>query len=135
DLPDLPDCADGKGLIDLEGSAAAGLVSRAGPLVHWRRTRPWAGGFEPFGGGELRPRPEPGVRRIYLARAIYSRVSVLIVIVSPSWTKCGTCTTSPVSIVAGLRVLVTAADLIPGSVCTTLRLTVLGSETLSGVVS
>ena len=44
-----------------------------------------------------------------LARAAYSWVSVLIVIMSPSLTKCGTWITNPVSIVAGFSVLVTAA--------------------------
>src|SRR6185437_7201672 len=135
-LSDLGDFSNPTGLADLKG-----LAARSGPWMRSRRSgRPrrtwrWPVAFESFAGGELRPRPEPGVRRTYLARAMYSRVSVLIVMVSPSWTKCGTCTVSPVSIVAGLSVLVTAADLIPGSVCTTLRLTVLGSETLSGVVS
>src|SRR6266404_3456197 len=112
-----------------------GLEARSGPLGRSRRTRRSPTALESFAGGGLSPRPGRGVRRTYLARAMYSRVSVLIVMVSPSWTKCGTCTVSPVSIVAGLSVLVTAADLIPGSVCTTLRFTVLGSETLSGVVS
>ena len=58
--------------------------------------------------------------RSYLVREAYSRVSVLIVMTSPSLTKCGTCTTSPVSVFAGFKVLVTAAVLIPGSVSTTL---------------
>src|SRR5579863_1882970 len=73
--------------------------------------------------------------RRHLVRERYSLFSVLIVITSPSTTKCGTWITSPVSSVAGFSVLVTAAVLIPGSVCTTFIATVLGSVTLSGVVS
>src|SRR5229473_3609060 len=122
------------GLSNLSGLADwNGLAARGRPLGRSRRTLRSPAALESFADGGLSPRPGRGVRRTYLARAMYSRVSVLIVMVSPSWTKCGTCTVSPVSIVAGLSVLVTAADRIPGSVCTTLRLTVLGSETLSGV--
>src|SRR5215471_19790 len=77
----------------------------------------------------------PGGLDAHLERDRYSLVSVLIVIVSPSATKCGTWITIPVSSVAGFRVLVTAAFLMPGSVCMTLRLTVLGRVTLRGVVS
>ena len=74
-------------------------------------------------------------RARYFERDRYSPVSVLIVIVSPSATKCGTWMTIPVSSVAGLSVLLTAAVFIPGSVRTTLSATVFGSVTLSGVVS
>src|SRR5271170_7464449 len=73
--------------------------------------------------------------RDYFMRAMYSWFSVLIVMVSPSTTKCGTWITRPVSSVAGFSVLVTAALLIPGSVRTTFKSIVLGSLTLSGVVS
>src|ERR1700683_310458 len=76
-----------------------------------------------------------GARSYFLPRPAYSWVSVLIVMTSPSLTKCGTWTTNPVSIVADLRVLVTAAFFIPGSVRTTWRSTVFGGVTLSGVVS
>src|SRR5271156_6942889 len=71
----------------------------------------------------------------YFERDRYSCVSVLIVIVSPSATKCGTLMTIPVSSVAGLSVLFTDAVFMQGSGRTTLSATVFGSVTLSGVVS
>jgi hypothetical protein len=49
--------------------------------------------------------------------------------------KPGTCTTRPVSSVAGLRTLVTVAVFIPGVVSTTFRSTVFGRLTPIGVVS
>src|SRR6185437_3307289 len=84
-LSDLGDFWNSTGLADLKD-----LAPRSGPLVRSRQSgrprRTWRSpvAFELFAGGELRPRPEPGGRRTYLARAMYSRVSVLIVMVSPS---------------------------------------------------
>src|SRR6202040_2217720 len=70
----------------------------------------------------------------YFERERYSLVSVLIVMVSPSVTKCGTLMTIPVSSVAGLSVLLTAAVFIPGSVWVTFSGTGLGGETVRGGV-
>src|ERR1700756_5407281 len=53
-----------------------GLAARARLLGRSRRTRRPPAALGSLGGGELRPRPEPGGRRTYLARAMYSRVSV-----------------------------------------------------------
>src|SRR5262249_47245304 len=68
------------------------------------------------------------------ARPTYAPVSVSMRSRSPSLMKPGTCTTRPVSRVAGLRTLVTVAVFIPGVVSTTFRSTVFGRLTPIGVV-
>src|ERR1700722_1610231 len=118
---------------DVVADAAPELFRRAasGPsrFTPSKRPRSYARAhFNPIRAGSAAAGP-------HFVRDRYSLFSVLIVITSPSTTKCGTWITSPVSSVAGFKVLVTAAVLIPGSVCTTFIAIVLGSVTLSGVVS
>ena len=66
----------------------------------------------------------PGQTRVW-----YSPVRVSMRMVSPCSTKIGTCTTRPVSVVAGLRAPDCVSPAKPGSVSTTLRSTVTGSST------
>src|SRR5215472_11528056 len=61
-----------------------------------------------------------------LERYVPSAVSTLIF--SPSLMKGGTCTTNPVSVLAGLVTLEAVALFRPGSVSTTVRITVCGSS-------
>src|SRR6185437_10336592 len=61
----------------------------------------------------------------------FSRGSTLIL--SPTFTNSGTCTTAPVSSVAGLVTLETVSPLIPGSVSVTSRITDAGSSTPVGL--
>src|SRR6202020_1248759 len=53
------------------------------------------------------------------ARLMYAPSAVSTRIFSPSLINGGTCTTNPVSVVAGFVTELAVADLIPGSVCTT----------------
>src|SRR5262249_42351718 len=62
------------------------------------------------------------------ARSMYAPSSVLTLIFSPVPMKGGTCTTRPVSVVAGLNEVVTVAFLISGSVSVTVRTTDGGSS-------
>src|SRR5262249_40443966 len=71
----------------------------------------------------------------HYARDWYSPVSVLTRILSPSLTNGGTCTTSPVSSVAGLTCALAVAPLMPGTVDVTTRSTVGGSSMPTGSVS
>ena len=66
------------------------------------------------------------------ARDRYSPVSVLIRTLSPWLTNGGTCTTSPVSSVAGLSCALAVAPLMAGVVSTTVRSTVCGSSIPTG---
>ena len=56
-------------------------------------------------------------------------------IFSPSLMKGGTCTTKPVSVLAGLVTLLAVADFSPGSVSMTVRSTVWGSSMPTGLPS
>src|SRR5689334_17202401 len=58
----------------------------------------------------------------------YAPSAVSTRIFSPSLMKGGTCTTSPVSVLAGLVTLEAVADFNPGSVSTTVSSTVCGSS-------
>ncbi len=62
----------------------------------------------------------------------YSAVSVLTRILSPSLTNDGTCTTRPVSSVAGFTCALAVAPLMPGTVSLTSRSTVGGSSMPTG---
>src|SRR6478735_7850126 len=74
----------------------------------------------------------PGLpTRRHYARARYSPVRVSTLRVSPTSMKSGTCTTSPVSIVAGFRAPDTRSPWMPGSVSLTTRSTDAGRSTPS----
>src|SRR6202034_1760435 len=62
------------------------------------------------------------------ARLMYAPSAVSTRIFSPSLIHGGTCTTRPVSVVAGLVTELAVADLIPGSVETTVISTAVGSS-------
>src|SRR5699024_3054195 len=77
-------------------------------------------------------RPHAETHRVfhqyYSARDDYFPSSVLIVSKSPLFTKKGTCTTKPVSIVAGFEPPLAVSPLIPGSVSVTSKSTVFGKS-------
>src|SRR5207247_1137639 len=73
------------------------------------------------GGG--RARRSPRVHAPYFSRVRYSPVRVSTFTRSPSPTKRGTCTTTPVSSVAGLRAPLARSPFTPGSVWATLSTT------------
>src|SRR6267154_3372040 len=62
------------------------------------------------------------------ARERYAPSAVSTRIFSPSLMNGGTCTTKPVSVLAGLVTLDAVADFNPGSVCTTVNSTICGSS-------
>src|SRR5580658_3548410 len=76
-----------------------------------------------------------GVRHAVYARDIYVPSAVSMRIFSPSLMNGGTCTTRPVSILAGLVTELAVADLMPGSVSTTVISTWLGSSMPTGLPS
>src|SRR5437763_6960549 len=83
---------------------------------------------------------DPAVRRrtsdfVHQTRAWYSPVSVLTRTLSPSLMNGGTCTTSPVSSVAGFTCALAVAPLMPGTVSLTTRSTVCGSSMPTGSLS
>src|SRR5438094_323020 len=83
---------------------------------------------------------DPAVRRrtsdfVHQTRAWYSPVSVLTRTLSPSLMNGGTCTTSPVSSVAGFTFALAVAPLMPGTVSLTTRSTVCGSSMPTGSLS
>src|ERR1700740_1209024 len=69
------------------------------------------------------------------ARDKYAPSDVSTLIFSPSLMNGGTCTTSPVSVFAALVTLEAVALLSPGSVSTTVRITVCGSSIPTGLPS
>src|SRR5262245_52688804 len=71
----------------------------------------------------------------HYARERYAPSAVSTRIFSPSFTKGGTCTTSPVSSLAGLVTLEAVALFKPGSVSITVISTVCGSSTPTGLPS
>src|SRR6185503_17786967 len=134
DLADLEDLEpEGTGRGDARSHALlgteAGLRYRSPP-------RPDRDGF--FGVDRVPARQHPVRWRPVVAlvlpidhqtRVWYSPVRVSMRIVSPVSTKIGTCTTRPVSVVAGLRAPVCVSPAKPGSVSTTDRSTLTGNST------
>src|SRR3954449_11621367 len=70
-----------------------------------------------------------------LARSMYFLSDLSTRMTSPRSMNTGTCTTKPVSNVAGLVVRVAVAPLMPGSVSTTSRSTVIGRSMLIALPS